>query len=119
MKPRRVSRLTRICRMSSGTQSGPAGPADIFKVNVNAVWAGSLDASGQVGLAVVDATVETEFLFDEAAFLLTSSDADDATPFDLGDLSDHRADCPGSRCHNERFSGLRFADVEQAGISSE
>ncbi len=100
MKPRNVSRLTRIFRRSerhavrSGWQFGrvvvgdeaadrDAGevvkqrqhriehrPADIFEVNVDAVRTGGLEALGQVGLAVVEAVVEAEFLFDEAALLL-------------------------------------------------
>ena len=81
--------------------------------------AGGFQALGQVGLAVVEAGVEAEFLLDEAALRLAPGDADDAAPLDLGDLPDHRADRPGRRRHDERLSGLRLADVEQAGVGGQ
>ena len=54
-------------------------PADVLKVDVDALRTGGFQALGQVGLAVVEAGVEAEFLLDEAALLLAPGDADDAT----------------------------------------
>ena len=42
---------------------------------------------------VVDGRVEAEFVDEIAAFFRASGDADDAAADDLGDLSDHHADC--------------------------
>ena len=104
---------------NSGSTASNTAPADVLEVDVDALRAGGFQPLGQVGLAVVEAGVEAEFLLDEAALPFAAGDADDATALDLGDLADHRADRPGRRRHDERLAGLRFADVEQAGVGGQ
>src|SRR5262249_42173884 len=69
--------------------------ADVVKVDVYAVRAGSLQPLADVLGLVIDRGVEAQFVHDPFAFLVASGNADDATAFDLADLADDRTDRAG------------------------
>ena len=90
--------------------------AGIFKIDVYAVRALALQGSADVLLLVVDTGVEAEILHQMAALLVGTRDADHPATFQLGDLADDRADRAGRRRYDDRLSGLRFSQIEQAEI---
>src|SRR6056300_1128803 len=57
--------------------------ADVLKVNVYAVWAGSFELLREVPCFVVDALIETEFFFYIAAFIRTARDTHCSQPLEL------------------------------------
>src|ERR1035438_6905436 len=65
--------------------------ADVLEVNVDSTRAGGFQSLGQVGLFVIEAGVEAEFLLHVATLPLTPGDADGATSLDLGDLPNYGA----------------------------
>ena len=46
--------------------------ANVFEVNIDAVRTGRFQSFAQLGLPVIETGVKSEFLLDDAAFLLTS-----------------------------------------------
>ena len=81
-------------------------PADILEVNIDAVWTGRFQTFSQLGLATVEAGIESEFVLNEAAFLFAPGNADGPAAFDLGDLADQRSDGARSRSDDDALSGL-------------
>ena len=77
-------------------------PADILEVNIDAVRTGRFQTFSQLGLATVEAGIESEFVLNEAAFLFAPGNADGPAVFDLGDLADQRSD--GARSRSDRRS---------------
>ena len=67
-------------------------PADILKINIDAVRAGCRESLRKFGFTMIETIVKAEFALDEAALIRTAGDADNATTFDPADLSNHRAD---------------------------
>src|SRR5215468_3385706 len=57
--------------------------ADVVEVDVYAIRTGSLQSLADVFGLVIDRGVETEFVHDPFAFLVATSDTDDAAAFDL------------------------------------
>src|SRR5580693_6298942 len=93
--------------------------ADILEVNIDTVRTGRLQMFSQLGLAMVEAGIETKYVPNKSAFLFATGNADDPAAFDLGDLADDRTDSARGRCDNNRLSGLRFSDVQQTSIRGE
>ena len=94
-------------------------PADILEVNIDAVRTVRFQTFSQLGLAMVDAGIESEFVLNEAAFLFAPGNADGPAAFDLGDLADQRTDGARSRSDDDALSGLRFSNVQQTSIRAE
>src|ERR1700682_3891720 len=90
------------------------GTADVLEVNVDALRAGLFQLRRKMRIAVIEAIVKAEFLFDVVAFVLAAGDADRACALDPRDLSDRRADRAGSRRNHDGLASPRLADVEQA-----
>src|SRR5271166_6737331 len=94
-------------------------PADILEVNIDAVRTVRFQTFSQLGLAMVDAGIESEFVLNEAAFLFAPGNADGPAAFDLGDLADQRTEGARSRSDDDALSGLRFSNVQQTSIRAE
>src|SRR5690242_17437258 len=64
--------------------------ADILEIDIDALRAGGFQILAQLGLAMIEAGVESELVLNEAALLFASSNADDPAALDLRDLADYR-----------------------------
>ncbi len=93
--------------------------ADILEINVDALGAGGGELGLEIGVAMIDAGVETQLRHREVALVWPAGDAHGATSLQLGDLADHRADAARGRSHRHRFARLGRADIEQPHIGGE
>jgi len=92
------------------------GAADVLKIDVDPLRAGTLELFGEVGRAVIDASIEAQLAGDEMALLGSTGDSDNAAALDLCDLPDDRADGAGGSCNDDSLSRFRLADFEKPHI---
>src|SRR6266481_2641027 len=71
------------------------------------------------GGAIIDAGIYPRDVGQPAHLVVAAHRADDATALDLRDLADDGADGSGRRRDEDRLSGLRLADPEQARVRRE
>ena len=64
----------------------PHGATDVFKINIDPVWAGSRELLGKVRCTMIDSGIEAKFFEDSAAFLGAAGDADRFRARELGEL---------------------------------
>src|SRR3984885_7938080 len=83
------------------------GAADILEIDVDALGASLFQLGREMGIAVIEAVVEAEFVFDVIAFVLAARDAAGAGTLDPGNLPDRRADRAGRRSYDHGFARLR------------
>ena len=93
--------------------------ADVLEVNVDAVRARRCEIVGQSIAAMGDASVVSEFLYNEATLLGRARDAHDTTSNDLGNLSYHLTDAARRCRYDNGFIEPRRALHHEAGVSSE
>ena len=86
--------------------------ANILEINVDAFRAGFLEPRREVGIAMIDAIIETELAFDVVAFFPAAGDPDGTRALDPGDLPDRRADGARGRGHHDGFARLRLPDIQ-------
>ena len=60
--------------------------ADILEIDVDALRAGVLEFRGEIGIAMIEAIIEAQFVLDGGAFVLAAGDADRARALDPRDL---------------------------------
>ncbi len=85
-------------------------PADIFKINVDAIGGGGGELFLPVRMLVVDGGVETEILGDPGAFVVGAGDTDDAATVDLSNLPSDASGGASGRGDDEGFALLRRRD---------
>src|SRR6266478_3895565 len=93
--------------------------ADILEIDIDAIRTGRFQIFAQLGLAMIEARVESELVLNEAALLFASGNADNPAALDLCDLADHRPDSTRGRSDDNSLSGVGFSDIQQARIGSE
>ena len=95
----------------------PDRSADILEVHVDPVWTSSRQLGWKIGCTMIDRGVEAKVVFHERAFLRAAGNADGPRARELRELADQRPDRSARRCDHHSFTGLRFADQVQTGIS--
>src|SRR5258708_39083566 len=92
-------------------------PADIFKIDVDAIGRGGGQLFLPVRMLVVDGGVETEILGNPSAFVVGAGYADDSAAMNLSNLSDDAAGGAGRGGDDERLAFFRLGDfhAEKSG----
>src|SRR6202023_3648413 len=88
--------------------------ADILEIDIDALRTGGFQIFAQLGLAMIEARVESELVLNEAALLFASGNADNPAALDLCELAERRTDSTRGRSHDNGLSGLGSSDVKQA-----
>ena len=92
---------------------------DVLEVDIDAARAGCRQSLRQVGLAVIDAGIESKLLDHVAALLRAAGDAHGPTALQPGQLAHHRADAAARGRDHHGFARRRLADVQQTDEGGE
>jgi hypothetical protein len=84
---------------------------DTLKVDINVVWAGRCQLSGEIRAAVIYANVKTQLIDYKTALCRAAGDSDYAATTDFGDLSHYRPYSTACGSNNYRFTLFGLADV--------
>ncbi len=89
-------------------------PADVLEIDVDPVGTGRAQRCLEIVGLVVDTRVKTELVDHVAALVRRTGDSNRSTPYDLGQLTDHRSDCARCSRYDDGLAGFRLTDVHQA-----
>ena len=95
------------------------GSADVFEVDIDAIWTGGGQARGKVRGTMIDRGVEAKLVLHERAFLRATGDANRSRAAELSELSNEGPDRTAGRSDDHGFSRLGFANHAHTAVRGE